>query len=86
VAALVLLTIRQYEGKSYRTFVDWLIEAHYLRLFLGLLRIPHFITLQKFTNRVSNSLLKKIISSFIVKSGTKHIFAGIDPTGDLETI
>ncbi len=80
---LILLTIRQYEGKSYnRMFVEWLIEAYYLRLFLGLSRIPHFTTLQKFTDRINNSLLEKIISSFIVISGTKHIFAGnIDSTG-----
>ena len=57
-------------------FVEWLIEAYYLRLFLGLSRIPHFTTLQKFTDRISNSLLEKLISSFIVISGTKHIFAG----------
>jgi hypothetical protein len=78
---LVLLTIRQYEGKSYRLFVEWLIEAYYLRLFLGLSRIPHFTTLQKFTDRINNALLEKIISSFIVISGTKHIFVGVDSTG-----
>jgi hypothetical protein len=78
---LILLTIRQYEGKNYRMFVEWLIEAYYLRLFLGLSRIPHFTTLQKFTDRINNSLLEKIISSFIVISGTKHIFAGIDSAG-----
>lgn len=32
----------------------------------------------KFTDRINNSLLEKIISSFIVISGTKHIFVGID--------
>ena len=37
--------------------------------------------MQKFTDRINNSLLEKIISSFIVISGTKHIFAGIDSTG-----
>ena len=63
-------------GKSYRMFVEWLIEAYYLRLFLGLSHIPHFTTLQKFTDRINNSLLEKIISSFIVIRGTKHIFAG----------
>jgi hypothetical protein len=78
---IVLVTIRQYECKSYRMFVDWLFEANYLRSFLRLSRIPHFTTLQKFTDRISNSLLEKIISSFIVISGTKHIFVGIDSTG-----
>jgi hypothetical protein len=78
---VILLAIRQYEGKSYRMFTEWLVEAYYLRLFLGLSRIPHFTTLQKFTDRINNSLLEKIISSFIVISGTKHIFVGIDSTG-----
>src|SRR6476646_8021735 len=79
---IFLITIRQYEGKSYRMlFVDWLFEAYYLRSFLRLSRIPHFTTLQKFTDRINNTLLEKIISSFIVISGTKHIFAGIDSTG-----
>lgn len=44
---LLTLTIRQYEGKSYRIFVKWLVEAYYLRAFLQLPRIPHFTTLQK---------------------------------------
>lgn len=53
---LILLTIRQYESKSYRMFfVEWLIEAHYLRLFLRLSRIPHFTTLQEFTDRINNA-------------------------------
>jgi hypothetical protein len=78
---LVLLTIRQYEGKSYRMFVEWLVEAYYLRSYLQLSHIPHFTTLQKFTDRIKNSLLEKIISSFIVISGTRHIFVGIDSSG-----
>ena len=56
----------------------WLVEAHYLRLFLRLSRIAHFTTFQKFTDRINYSLLEKIISSFIVISGTKRIFVGID--------
>ena len=78
---LVLLTIRQYEGKSYRMFTEWVVQAHYLRLFLGLSRIPHFTTLQKFTDRINNALLGKIISSFIVISGTRRVFVGIDSKG-----
>jgi hypothetical protein len=68
---LILLAIKQYEGKSYSMFTEWLVEVYYLRLFLGL----------KFTDRINNSLLEKIISSFIVISGTRHIFVGIDSTG-----
>ena len=41
---IVLVTIIQYEGKSYRMFTDWLVEASYLRLFLQLSKIPHYTT------------------------------------------
>ncbi|MGB9169148.1 MAG: IS5 family transposase [Nitrososphaeraceae archaeon] len=78
---IVLVTLRQYEGKSYRMFTDWLVEAYYLRLFLQLSKIPHYTTLQKFTDRINIMTLGKIISSFIVFTNTRHIFAGIDATG-----
>jgi hypothetical protein len=61
-------------------FVDWLVESYYLRLFLQLSRIPHFTTLQKFADRINSTLLGKIISSFIILTSTRHIFAGIDST------
>lgn len=80
---LVLLTIRQYEGKSYRMFTEWLlVEAYYLRMFLNLSRIiPHFTTLQKFTDRITGTILERIISSFILLTTIKQIFFGIDSSG-----
>jgi len=78
---IVLVTIRQYEGKSYRMFTEWLVEAYYLRLFLQLSKIPHYTTLQKFTDRINIMLLGKIISSFILFTGTRYIFNSIDSTG-----
>ena len=58
-----------------------MVEAYYLRLFLQLSRIPHYTTLQKFTDRINIMMLGKIISSFILFTGIRHIFAGIDTTG-----
>jgi hypothetical protein len=80
---LSLLTIRQYEGKSYRLFTDWLVEAHYLRMFLKISRIPHFTTLQKFADRITGTILQRVISSFIAALICKanHIFFGIDSSG-----
>jgi hypothetical protein len=80
---LVLLTIRQYEGKSYRMFTEWLlVEAYYLRMFLNLSRIiPHLTTLQKFTDRITGTILERIISSFILLTTIKQIFFGIDSSG-----
>jgi len=77
---MVLVTIRQYEGKSYKMFRDWLVEAYYLRLFLQLSRIPHYTTLQKFTDSIKIVLLERIVSSFILFTGSRHIFTGIDST------
>ncbi len=78
---IVLVTIRQYEGKSYRIFAEWLAEAYYLRLFLQLQKIPHYTTPQKFADRTSTAVLERIISSFILFVNTRHIFARIDSTG-----
>ena len=81
-AYVVLLTVRQYEGKSYRMFVEWLIEAYYLRTFLQLSHITHYTTLQKFSSRINGTLLEKIISSFILLLGNiRRLFIGIDSTG-----
>ena len=78
---LVLLTIRQYEGKSYRMFTEWLAEAYYLRIFLKLSRIPHFTTLQKFADRITGTILERTLSSFILLTTIKQIFFGIDSSG-----
>jgi Transposase DDE domain len=62
-------------------FVDWLVEAYYLKLFLQLSRIPHYTILQKFSDRINIVMLGKIISSFILFTDTRHIFTGIDSNG-----
>ena len=62
----------------YRTFTEWLVEAHYLRMFLQISRIPHFTTLQKFSDRIAGTTLQGMISSFIVLINISRIFFGID--------
>lgn len=78
---LILLAFRQYEGKSYRRFVDWLHEAYYLRIFLQLDRLPHYTTLQKFAARMNGTLLYRIVSSFILLTKIRRLFVGIDASG-----
>ncbi len=56
---VILLSIRQYESKSYRMFMDWLIEAQCLRIFIQLSKIPHFTTLQKFAGRIAGTCTGK---------------------------
>ena len=62
-------------------FTDWLVEAYYLRLFFAIIQKPHYTTLQKCTDRINIVMLGKIISSFIIFTNTRHIYAGIDSTG-----
>jgi hypothetical protein len=51
--------IRQYQGKTYRMFVDWLVEAYYLRIALRLSYMPHYTILQKFAARINGTNLAK---------------------------
>lgn len=62
-------------------FSEWLVEAYYLRTVLQLSHIPHFTTLHKFTERISGTLLEKIISSFIILTKMRRLFVGIDSSG-----
>jgi hypothetical protein len=63
-------------------YMEWLVEAHYLMTFLKLSRIPHFTTLQKFTDRIAGTVLERMISSFIaLLINVNHIFFGIDSSG-----
>src|SRR5436190_12663532 len=79
---IVLLVLRQYENKSYRMFVEWLLEAYHLRMFMQLSHIPHYTTLQKFAARVSDTILGRIISSFmLLLCNIRRLFIGIDSTG-----
>ena len=63
-------------------FSEWLVEEYYLRTFLQLSDVPHFTTLQKFTERISSgTLLEKLISSFIILTKIGQLFVGIDSSG-----
>ena len=78
---LILLALRQYEGKSYRRFVEWLHEAYYLRMFMQLDKVPHYTTLQKFAARMNGTLLYRIVSSFILLTRVRKMLMGIDASG-----
>ena len=78
---LILLTLRQYESKSYRMFIDFLDECIGVQQCLGLYKIPHYTTLQKAAARLHVGILQKILESFIISAKIKTAFAGIDATG-----
>jgi len=78
---LILLTLRQYESKSYRRFTSFLEECFGICKSLGLSKIPHYTTIQKAAARLDVAVLQKILESFVMSMKIKKIFAGIDATG-----
>ena len=78
---IILLVLRQYESKSYESFVEWLDVATEIVLQLHLKTIPHFTTLQKAAARISEGMLHVAIGRFIQIISPDSIFAGIDATG-----
>jgi hypothetical protein len=56
--------------------------VYYLRTFLKISRIPHFTTLQKFTDRIVGTVLQRMITCFIaLLINVNHIFFRIDSSG-----
>lgn len=76
-----MLVLRQYESKSYESFVEWLQVTTQIVQMLGIKTIPHFTTLQKATARLSDILLHVAIGRFIGIVSPGKIFAGVDATG-----
>ena len=82
-AYIVLLTIRQYEGKSYRLFAEWLVEAYYLRIFLSDYHTYHTLLHCRNLHKESTVHCLKRYSLFLhhsYKSST-DICWGIDSSG-----
>lgn len=71
---LVLAVLRQRLGLVYREFVEFLRVADRLVEALGLVRVPHFTTLQKFNRRAEPSwfelLLERKFSSIVAVDST----------------
>ena len=78
---IVLLVLRQYESKSYESFVEWLEVTTEIILQLHLKSIPHFTTLQKAAVRICDEILHVAIGRFIQIASPGKIFAGADATG-----
>ncbi|MDE1830371.1 MAG: transposase, partial [Thaumarchaeota archaeon] len=78
---IIMLVLRQYESKSYESFVEWLQVSDQIVQMLGLKSIPHFTTLQKAAARLSEILLHVAIGRFIGLVCPGRVFAGADATG-----
>lgn len=75
-----LLLVKAYERKDYRRFEDYL-KLSVVPKYLGLDRIPHFTTLQKFAQRQNIQKLEKVLLKFVELAPKKMSNCGIDASG-----
>ena len=79
---IALLVLWQRMRKSYREYVnDLLPVADTLVEELGLSKLPHFTTLQKFMLRVSSTLLERVMGGFVLLTRVRRQVFGIDSSG-----
>jgi hypothetical protein len=79
---IALLVLWQRMRKSYREHVnDLLPVADTLVAELGLSRLPHFTTIEKFVLRVSSSLLERVMGGFVSLTRVRKQVFGIDSSG-----
>jgi hypothetical protein len=62
---LVLVLLKEYISTDYRDFVELVDLMNEIKVKLGLDKIPHFTTLQKFGSRISSSLFSIILSRIL---------------------
>jgi len=79
---IALLVLWQRMRKSYREYVnDLLPVADTLVAELGLSRLPHFTTIEKFMLRVPSSLLERVMGGFVLLTRVRRQVFGIDSSG-----
>ena len=77
-----LQCIRQYEQKGYERFVKDLPDKPHLIEFLKLKSIPHFTALDKFAQRIKQTILDLVLAMALARTGIKKIIGGVDGTGN----
>lgn len=78
---LTLLVLRAKANMSYQVFMDWISNFSGLWMILGIDRIPHFMTLHKFTGRFPRRYLDMLLVMTTTETGIRVLFTSIDSTG-----
>jgi hypothetical protein len=79
---ITLIALMQRVRKSYREYVDdYLTTTEKLLRVLGLSKIPHFTTIEKFLLRVPSTLLERVIGGFIHLTRIRKQVFGPDSSG-----
>lgn len=78
---VVMLALRQQMGESYRGFCDLMEVCTPLMEELGLRRVPHWTTLQKFSMRADMRRLERLLLSCLDDARLRALDLAVDSTG-----
>ena len=79
---IVLLCLKQKTQTGYEAFInEELVELPHIVEYLGLESIPHPTTLQKFAQRIKQSVLELVMLQSTARTGIKKLVLGQDGTG-----
>lgn len=76
-----LLALKELEEKTYRFVVDMIAEMQSILALLGISQSPHWTTLHKAAQRFRGSLIERLVASFVQRTKSQRVRAGIDSTG-----
>lgn len=78
---VILLALRQHFKKSYRDFCDTMQVCTLILDELGLTRVPHWTTLQKFSARADTKRLERLLLACIDEARLRILHLAVDSTG-----
>ena len=76
-----ILALKQLEDKTYRFIVDMVAEMQSILELLGIEQAPHWTTLHKAAQRMLGSFIERLVASFVQRTKSQRVRAGIDSTG-----
>lgn len=76
-----LLALKEFENKPYRVIVDMVAEMQSILVLLGIKQAPHWTTLHKAAQRFRGGLIERVVASFVQRTKSERVRAGIDSTG-----
>ena len=76
-----ILALKELENKPYRFIVDMVAEMQNILALLEIRQAPHWTTLHKAAQRFRGSLIERVVASFVQRTKSERVRAGIDSTG-----
>lgn len=81
LAHAVLFALKELEDKTYRFIVDMVAEMPTILTLIGISQAPHWTTLHKAAQRLRGTLAGQLVATFVQRTKSRRVRAGIDSTG-----